>query len=263
MSTGAKQAKSCPIPTRVLTLKDWSQLPDCYSQTPGGTLFSTTPGGKKISQTSASPAEMFKKKRMSTLEIWKTRADLRVKSQCYLFWNSTPKTLRSAFSFSIRNIQSKTTGSDQLVTREGGWVKLQAQRCDWPVRAGGWRPFEEHPRTLCTVFIKGKGGSVYALNVVLFFSFSIPQKVLQCPDLLLNMPFALLYLEMHCMLFTFQPTCVCKPASPVLCFGCLCPGWTVPTLAHCITCFPWRQFLNWYCTHECKLSFWQLTHPHF
>lgn len=48
MSTGTKQVKSCPIPTRVLTLKDWSQLPDCYSQTPGGTLFSTTPGGMKL-----------------------------------------------------------------------------------------------------------------------------------------------------------------------------------------------------------------------
>ncbi|XP_061691400.1 eukaryotic translation initiation factor 4E-binding protein 3-like [Syngnathoides biaculeatus] len=46
MSTN--QVKSCPIPTRVLTLKDWSQLPDCYSQTPGGTLFSTTPGGTRI-----------------------------------------------------------------------------------------------------------------------------------------------------------------------------------------------------------------------
>lgn len=47
MSTAAaKEVKSCPIPTKVLTLKDWSQLPDCYSQTPGGTLFSTTPGGK-------------------------------------------------------------------------------------------------------------------------------------------------------------------------------------------------------------------------
>lgn len=45
MSTGKGEVKSCPIPTRVLTLKDWSQLPDCYSQTPGGTLFSTTPGG--------------------------------------------------------------------------------------------------------------------------------------------------------------------------------------------------------------------------
>ncbi|XP_068181604.1 eukaryotic translation initiation factor 4E-binding protein 3-like [Antennarius striatus] len=48
MSTGTKEVKSCPIPTRVLTLKDWSQLPDCYSQTPGGTLFSTTPGGTRI-----------------------------------------------------------------------------------------------------------------------------------------------------------------------------------------------------------------------
>jgi len=48
MSTDTKQVKSCPIPTRVLTLKDWSQLPDLYSQTPGGTLFSTTPGGTRI-----------------------------------------------------------------------------------------------------------------------------------------------------------------------------------------------------------------------
>ncbi|KAJ8014936.1 hypothetical protein DPEC_G00020940 [Dallia pectoralis] len=48
MTTNAQQVKSCPIPTRVLTLKDWSQLPDCYSQTPGGTLFSTTPGGTRI-----------------------------------------------------------------------------------------------------------------------------------------------------------------------------------------------------------------------
>uniref|UniRef100_A0A8C3AR27 Eukaryotic translation initiation factor 4E binding protein 3, like n=1 Tax=Cyclopterus lumpus TaxID=8103 RepID=A0A8C3AR27_CYCLU len=49
MSSGTNEVKSCPIPTRVLTLKDWSQLPDCYSQTPGGTLFSTTPGGKNFS----------------------------------------------------------------------------------------------------------------------------------------------------------------------------------------------------------------------
>lgn len=44
MSANCHQAKSCPIPTKVL-LKDLSQLPDLYSSTPGGTLFSTTPGG--------------------------------------------------------------------------------------------------------------------------------------------------------------------------------------------------------------------------
>ncbi|TRY90095.1 hypothetical protein DNTS_031592 [Danionella cerebrum] len=49
MSANTQQSsKSCPIPTRVLHLKDWSQLPDCYSQTPGGTFFSTTPGGTRI-----------------------------------------------------------------------------------------------------------------------------------------------------------------------------------------------------------------------
>ncbi|XP_029439488.1 eukaryotic translation initiation factor 4E-binding protein 3 isoform X2 [Rhinatrema bivittatum] len=43
-----QQSKSRPIPTKVFFLKDLSQLPDCYSSTPGGTLFSTTPGGTRI-----------------------------------------------------------------------------------------------------------------------------------------------------------------------------------------------------------------------
>ncbi|XP_062909461.1 eukaryotic translation initiation factor 4E-binding protein 3-like [Mobula hypostoma] len=47
MSTSCHQSKSCPIPTKVL-LKDLSQLPDLYCSTPGGTLFSTTPGGTRI-----------------------------------------------------------------------------------------------------------------------------------------------------------------------------------------------------------------------
>jgi translation initiation factor 4E binding protein 1 len=36
------------IPTRRVLLNDPSQLPNDYSQTPGGTLFSTTPGGSRI-----------------------------------------------------------------------------------------------------------------------------------------------------------------------------------------------------------------------
>lgn len=48
MSANTQKTRSCPIPTRVIQLKDWSQLPDCYSQTPGGTLFSTTPGGEHM-----------------------------------------------------------------------------------------------------------------------------------------------------------------------------------------------------------------------
>eukprot|EP00918_Siedleckia_nematoides_P023069 GHVU01049685.1.p1 GENE.GHVU01049685.1~~GHVU01049685.1.p1 ORF type:complete len:114 (-),score=8.48 GHVU01049685.1:4107-4448(-) len=39
---------SRPIPTRRVILNDPSQLPTDYSQTPGGTLFSTTPGGTRI-----------------------------------------------------------------------------------------------------------------------------------------------------------------------------------------------------------------------
>ncbi|XP_030068051.1 eukaryotic translation initiation factor 4E-binding protein 3 [Microcaecilia unicolor] len=47
-TTKCQQSKSRPIPTKVFFLKDLSQLPDCYSSTPGGTLFSTTPGGTRI-----------------------------------------------------------------------------------------------------------------------------------------------------------------------------------------------------------------------
>nr|XP_033783507.1 eukaryotic translation initiation factor 4E-binding protein 3-like [Geotrypetes seraphini] len=47
-TTKCQQSESRPIPTKVFFLKDLSQLPDCYSSTPGGTLFSTTPGGTRI-----------------------------------------------------------------------------------------------------------------------------------------------------------------------------------------------------------------------
>eukprot|EP00117_Sycon_ciliatum_P009498 scpid79196/ scgid11768/ Eukaryotic translation initiation factor 4E-binding protein 2 len=42
--------KSCSrdIPTRKVVLSDPSQLPVDYSSTPGGTWFSTTPGGTRI-----------------------------------------------------------------------------------------------------------------------------------------------------------------------------------------------------------------------
>ena len=34
------------IPERCVVVKDASELPTSYCQTPGGTIFSTTPGGK-------------------------------------------------------------------------------------------------------------------------------------------------------------------------------------------------------------------------
>ena len=34
------------IPERRVVVKDASELPTSYCQTPGGTIFSTTPGGK-------------------------------------------------------------------------------------------------------------------------------------------------------------------------------------------------------------------------
>uniref|UniRef100_A0A8C8FZ81 Uncharacterized protein n=1 Tax=Oncorhynchus tshawytscha TaxID=74940 RepID=A0A8C8FZ81_ONCTS len=41
---------NCSIPSSFEQSKDWSQLPDTYHQTPGGTLFSMTPGGKNQDQ---------------------------------------------------------------------------------------------------------------------------------------------------------------------------------------------------------------------
>jgi len=45
-SPGSKYDKNIPI--RRVPLSDQSQLPVDYSATPGGTLFSTTPGGTRI-----------------------------------------------------------------------------------------------------------------------------------------------------------------------------------------------------------------------
>lgn len=33
------------IPSKTIMIRDAAQMPDVYSSTPGGTLFSTTPGG--------------------------------------------------------------------------------------------------------------------------------------------------------------------------------------------------------------------------
>ncbi|XP_064457295.1 eukaryotic translation initiation factor 4E-binding protein 1-like [Ornithodoros turicata] len=43
-----KMSDSCAIPTRRVLVNDASQLPIDYSSTPGGTIFSTTPGGSRI-----------------------------------------------------------------------------------------------------------------------------------------------------------------------------------------------------------------------
>ncbi|CAH8576579.1 unnamed protein product [Schistosoma mattheei] len=37
-----------PIPVKKVTVKDLSQIPSNHGTTPGGTLFSTTPGGTRI-----------------------------------------------------------------------------------------------------------------------------------------------------------------------------------------------------------------------
>uniref|UniRef100_A0A646QG41 TIF-4E n=2 Tax=Scolopendridae TaxID=41363 RepID=A0A646QG41_9MYRI len=45
----ARQASQCrDIPSRRVIINDASQLPSDYCTTPGGTIFSTTPGGTRI-----------------------------------------------------------------------------------------------------------------------------------------------------------------------------------------------------------------------
>ncbi|XP_072341693.1 eukaryotic translation initiation factor 4E-binding protein 1-like [Scyliorhinus torazame] len=48
MSGPAHTTQSRAIPSRRVTVSDSAQLPQDYSSTPGGTLFSTTPGGTRI-----------------------------------------------------------------------------------------------------------------------------------------------------------------------------------------------------------------------
>ncbi|XP_067138423.1 eukaryotic translation initiation factor 4E-binding protein 1 [Centruroides vittatus] len=43
-----KITNSCQIPSRRIVINDDAQLPVDYSSTPGGTIFSTTPGGTRI-----------------------------------------------------------------------------------------------------------------------------------------------------------------------------------------------------------------------
>lgn len=48
MSTSRQFSESRAIPTRTVLINDTTQLPHDYCTTPGGTLFSTTPGGNEI-----------------------------------------------------------------------------------------------------------------------------------------------------------------------------------------------------------------------
>ncbi|XP_062436191.1 eukaryotic translation initiation factor 4E-binding protein 2 [Rhea pennata] len=44
----ASQSRAIPARTRTVAISDAAQLPHDYCTTPGGTLFSTTPGGTRI-----------------------------------------------------------------------------------------------------------------------------------------------------------------------------------------------------------------------
>ncbi|XP_066570322.1 eukaryotic translation initiation factor 4E-binding protein 2 [Amia ocellicauda] len=48
MSSGCQKTTSRAIPTRRVIVNDAAQMPHDYCTTPGGTLFSTTPGGTRI-----------------------------------------------------------------------------------------------------------------------------------------------------------------------------------------------------------------------
>lgn len=48
MSTSRQLSESRAIPTKTVLINDTTQLPHDYCTTPGGTLFSTTPGGTRI-----------------------------------------------------------------------------------------------------------------------------------------------------------------------------------------------------------------------
>ncbi|KAK3554299.1 hypothetical protein QTP70_020154 [Hemibagrus guttatus] len=48
MSSSRQHSESRAIPTRTVLIDDSTQLPHDYCTTPGGTLFSTTPGGTRI-----------------------------------------------------------------------------------------------------------------------------------------------------------------------------------------------------------------------
>lgn len=45
--SGHQPSQSRAIPTRTVSINDAAQLPHDYCTTPGGTLFSTTPGGER------------------------------------------------------------------------------------------------------------------------------------------------------------------------------------------------------------------------
>lgn len=40
-----QSSNSLDIPSRTVVVKDAAELPNSYSMTPGGTMYSTTPGG--------------------------------------------------------------------------------------------------------------------------------------------------------------------------------------------------------------------------
>lgn len=46
MTSKEKSTKGVDIPTKKVVVNDPSEIPDDYGTTPGGTIFSTTPGGE-------------------------------------------------------------------------------------------------------------------------------------------------------------------------------------------------------------------------
>lgn len=60
-----QSSESLTIPERRVIVKDANDLPSTYSQTPGGTIFSTTPGGMYCQGQGSSNTSVIKGKAWS------------------------------------------------------------------------------------------------------------------------------------------------------------------------------------------------------
>ncbi|UYV84279.1 EIF4EBP3 [Cordylochernes scorpioides] len=65
MTENKDKVECCPIPLKKITYNDHSQLPDDYSSTPGGTIFSTTPGERLEQKLGNSQVEHIRKIQMA------------------------------------------------------------------------------------------------------------------------------------------------------------------------------------------------------
>lgn len=72
MSAGGQTTGSRDIPSvRRVTIHDAAHMPQDYSTTPGGTLFSTTPGGNDVARASVQTSDTVLKKKVENKRVLK------------------------------------------------------------------------------------------------------------------------------------------------------------------------------------------------